>query len=115
MTNSNKFAVLVREISPSQSLFMLSEAVSVGYSEEGKTSFVVSSKANAYGNANEILIFPATATGKIIQFGEIGGSYEEESHATALAGMGFTLATGEESAEESAEESQAASWLALIE
>lgn len=53
----------------------------------------------AGGNPEEILVFPARARENdstedvVISFLDIGGSYHEESHESALAGMGYTVVT----------------------
>jgi hypothetical protein len=102
MTNTTKTATVVRTLNERQILCRLSQPVQWGWGEEkGETSYVVSSKANAFGQpgmemllggyASEILVFPAEESGSIIEMIEIGGSYSEESHSSALEGMGFRL------------------------
>ena len=85
----------VETLNARQSLYRLSHPVQSGWDDESeKTSFVLVSCANGYGHRNEILVFPAREDGSTISMGEIGGCYCEESHASALAGMGFPLSEG---------------------
>jgi len=107
MTNHSTF---VRSINERQALYRVSSPVRFYDSEsdsESEATFVVASKSMNWtgdrtargsfgagflgGNPAEILVFPASESGEVLSYGEIGGSYNEESHESALADMGFPV------------------------
>ena len=96
MTNHSTF---VRSINERQALYRVSSPVRFYDSKSGSESeatFVVASKPMNCagflgGNPAEILVFPASESGEVLSYGEIGGSYNEESHESALADMGFPV------------------------
>jgi len=71
-------------------LYALSEYIEFGDGND-KTGFVAVSAAVAYGSGPETYIFPTDENGKVLDWGELPGSFQGDlDHDEALFGMGFS-------------------------
>ena len=78
-------------------LYKLSDPLKFGGDYEGdpqgETSFIAVSAANAMFSGPETYIFPCDENGKVIDWGELDGSYKGGlSHETALTNAGYIIA-----------------------
>lgn len=84
-----KTAKKVKEITGwkgNAALYQLSEALS------GHEYVIVSGLVSAFDHGGpETLVFPATAEGKVINYGELAGGRGYNNHAIALEDAGYTI------------------------
>lgn len=73
-------------------LYKLSEPMEYGWDEKKKTDFVIVSATNVIFSGPETYIFPASEDGKIVDWGELDGSFQGGlDHERALAGAGYEI------------------------